>query len=282
MDSSNESMDQKDCDINVIQTQQSTVTTLSKRQQKKIAKREKWLAQKSERRAKEREKRKRKQQEAREKGIKLGPNRKELKMAKMEFSTCRIKVAIDLSLNHLMTDAEMSKTLKQLHRCYYLNRRSSSPLQLYITSVDNAVKQRMTVNAGCLNWDVYYKEENYLDVFGVNNTVYLTSESDNIVDNLEESKTYIIGGLVDHNRHKGICHKLAMEKGSSHARLPLDKYLIMKTRNVLTIDQVFEILLRVAEGLTWQESFLKVLPKRKGAIIKEAPNSDLEKSKEND
>lgn len=282
MECSNEEKCQNNCVEDDLQNQSNKLIPLSKRQQKKRAKRERWLAQKNERRAKEKEKRKRKQQEAREKGIKLGPNRKELKMTKMEFSACQIQVAIDMSLNHLMTDAEMSKTLKQLHRCYYLNRRASSPLQFYITSVDSALKQRMSVNAGCLNWDVYYKEENYLDVFGVDNIVYLTSESDNVLDTLEESKTYIIGGLVDHNRHKGICHKLALEKGSSHARLPIDKFLIMKTRNVLTIDQVFEIILRITEGLSWQEALIKVLPKRKGAAVKKTDNTDVENFKENE
>ncbi len=71
--------------------------------------------------------------------------------------------------------------------------------------------------------------------------VYLTSESDNVVTSLDPGTNYVIGGLVDHNRHKGLCHRLAVEKGVRHARLPLEENVAMRTRRVLTIDHVFEV-----------------------------------------
>ncbi|EGD74642.1 hypothetical protein PTSG_06007 [Salpingoeca rosetta] len=57
----------------------------------------------------------------------------------------------------------------------------------------------------------------------VSKIVYLTSESDNIIEDLEEDHVYIIGGLVDHNSCKGLTHRLAQEKGIAHGRLPIDE-----------------------------------------------------------
>ena len=65
---------------------------------------------------------------------------------------------------------------------------------------------------------------------------------------------------------KGLCHKLAKEAGVSHAQLPLDSFVQMKTRKVLTIDQVFSIIGEVASnGKTWPDAIMKILPSRKDA-----------------
>lgn len=47
-----------------------------------------------------------------------------------------------------------------------------------------------------------FHEKNYLDVFPKEKIYYLTSESDNIIENFEEDTYYIIGGIVDHNQYK--------------------------------------------------------------------------------
>ena len=73
--------------------------------------------------------------------------------------------------------------------------------------------------------------------------------------------------MVDHNLHKGISHKLAVDNSIPTARLPIDKFMDMKTRKVLTIDHVFRILGSLSEGKTWQEALIGVMPPRKGAVV---------------
>jgi tRNA (guanine9-N1)-methyltransferase len=98
--------------------------------------------------------------------------------------------------------------------------------------------------------------------------VYLSAESENVLTHLKPNGTYIIGGLVDKNRHKGICHRRAVERGIKTAKLPIKEYLEMRDRQVLVTNHVHEILLKWIECGDWGQAFMDVMPKRKGGKLK--------------
>ncbi|KAJ5046486.1 uncharacterized protein L3040_003729 [Drepanopeziza brunnea f. sp. 'multigermtubi'] len=98
--------------------------------------------------------------------------------------------------------------------------------------------------------------------------VYLTSDSPNTLRVLSPYTTYIIGGIVDKNRHKGLCYKRACERGIPTARLPIGEFMTMQSRTVLTVNHVMEIMLKWLETGDWGEAFLKVIPKRKEAKLR--------------
>jgi tRNA (guanine9-N1)-methyltransferase len=106
--------------------------------------------------------------------------------------------------------------------------------------------------------------------------VYLSSESDNVLTHLKPNSTYIIGGLVDKNRHKGICHRRAVERGIKTAKLPIGQYLEMKSRQVLVTNHVLEIMLKWMEFGDWGKAFMAVMPERKGAKLKGDAEGDAE------
>ncbi|KAK5203873.1 tRNA (guanine(9)-N(1))-methyltransferase [Exophiala xenobiotica] len=114
--------------------------------------------------------------------------------------------------------------------------------------------------------------------------VYLTSDSSDTLTELSPYSTYIVGGLVDKNRHKGICYKIAQEKGIKTARLPIGDYMDMQSRKVLTTNHVVEIMIRWLECGDWGEAFMKVIPKRKGGKLRgeSKPNADGSDGEEND
>ncbi|ESZ90349.1 hypothetical protein SBOR_9268 [Sclerotinia borealis F-4128] len=98
--------------------------------------------------------------------------------------------------------------------------------------------------------------------------IYLTSDSEHTLSTLTPNTTYIIGGIVDKNRHKGLCYRRACEAGIPTAKLPIGEYLTMQSRTVLTVNHVMEIMIRWLETGDWGEAFLKVIPKRKEAKLK--------------
>ena len=50
--------------------------------------------------------------------------------------------------------------------------------------------------------DITIKTEHYSKVVANEDLVYLTSDSPNVLEELDDKNAYVIGGLVDHNHHK--------------------------------------------------------------------------------
>ncbi|KAL5594324.1 hypothetical protein BROUX41_001266 [Berkeleyomyces rouxiae] len=98
--------------------------------------------------------------------------------------------------------------------------------------------------------------------------VYLSSDSPYVIERLEPGTSYVIGGIVDKNREKGLCYKIARERKVRTAKLPIGEYMVMQSRQVLTTNQVVEIMLKWLELGDWGQAFLSVIPKRKGGRLK--------------
>lgn len=259
-------------------------STMSKRQRKRLQKRQFFVEHRKIKRKEKRERKKaqkRKLQEEKEtedgkEGVSsasdnLTNNKEKLSCEKKKkFRSMNsehassLRVAIDLSFDDLMTDRDIHKLLKQIQRTYSTNRRADRPIQLYLTSFGGRSKTILDeIHCKYTSWDVHIKEESYGDVFSQEDVVYLTSDSPNVLSEVDESKAYIIGGLVDHNHHKGLCYRLAVERGIAHARLPISECVKLKSRTVITVNHVFEIMLLYSQTKDWKESLVQVLPARK-------------------
>lgn len=54
-----------------------------------------------------------------------------------------------------------------------------------------------------VNWkQVVFDTRSYLECLNKEDLIYLTADATNTLDVLDEDKVYIIGGIVDKNRHK--------------------------------------------------------------------------------
>jgi tRNA (guanine9-N1)-methyltransferase len=261
-----------------VETQQPT---MSRNQQKKLARLERAMSMRAEKRKQEREKRK--QNRKNNKAVKDGQDgqkieiyRKALKQNTMAISTNKLRIVIDCSFESLMNESDVRHLCKQLSYCYANNRRMTQCNQLYFTSMGGQTEDLLN-KSGLANWDVHKRAQIYNEVFAnepKENICYLTSDSPNELEDFDENKVYIIGGLVDHNHHKSLCYKLALEKKIMHYRLPINKFMSMRTRPVLTVNHVFEIICRYVECRDWKQAFVNTLPKRKGAEAKDESESD--------
>lgn len=245
---------------------------LSKKQKKKLIKLQKLQEMKKNLREKERAKRKLKKVQAKELGIKYdGPSRKQLKLNKANIESASFQIAIDLSFDEFMAEKDLSSLCSQLLRIYTANRRAKKPIPIHFTGLKEGTRMydQLEKNEGWKNWDVIPHSELHSEIFDKDKIVYLTSESENVLDKFEDGHYYVIGGIVDHNSQKGLTLDLAEKQGIKTARLPLSEYVSITSRSVLTVNQCFEILLGVSEGKSWKEILMQVLPQRKMPKLKE-------------
>lgn len=111
--------------------------------------------------------------------------------------------------------------------CYAANGKSSSPSHLWLTSCRGDMETQLLKIPGYENWIIEKEKESYIEILKdqKDNLVYLTPDSENILDDIDPKKLYILGGLVDRTRQKGVTIKKARSQRIQTAKLPLREYL---------------------------------------------------------
>jgi tRNA (guanine9-N1)-methyltransferase len=121
--------------------------------------------------------------------------------------------------------------------CYAANSRSTNPAHLWLTGCTGVMEARLQKIPGFNNWVIEKEARPYIEALKnqKENLVYLTADSNNVLEELDLKSIYIIGGLVDRNRFKGITMDKAKEQGIKSAKLPIGNYLKMSSSQVYDI-----------------------------------------------
>lgn len=223
-----------------------------------------------------------------------------------------VTIVLDCGFEEYMIEQEQKSLAAQVIRCYSDNHKAPFRAHLVISSFGGHLKERYddVLSGNHTNWKgVRFLEDDFVeaakqakgwmdgkldgrlagafanktdaestsrdDLVEAGEVVYLTSDSPDTLTELKPYSTYIIGGIVDRNRHKGICYKRAMDRGLKTAKLPIGDYMQMASRFVLTTNHVSEIMVRWLELGDWGEAFVRVVPKRKGAILRSDNVKDI-------
>ena len=219
-----------------------------------------------------------------------------------------ITFVFDCSFDELMSEKERISLASQLTRCYSDNYRAPFKAHMVVSSFNGQLRERFEglLANNHLSWrGVRFLDGDFIEAAeqakdclagkeggkidgalgrhrkshedgrssphgesGPGEVIYLTSDSPDTLTELKPYGTYIIGGLVDKNRHKGICYKRAMDRNIKTAKLPIGDYMQMASRFVLATNHVNEIMLRWLELGDWGEAFVRVVPKRKGGTLR--------------
>ena len=272
-----------------------TQNPLSKNQQKKLIRNQKWQAAKL---LKKEIKKKRKNSDISTDTNDVKPQlseeeiarKRERKMREQEeyIALCRRNygIVIDCAWEDEHTDSTLISLVQQLAFCYGINKRSPTPSLIYVTGLGPRTQAQLSKN-NAFNWTgVLFTEKEYMDMQELvspaitspqdglplpapqaasppKELVYLTSDASETIDTLDANCTYIIGGIVDRNRLKGVTYSKAHQQGIRTAKLPIREHCQMKATHVLTINHVFDILKGFDAHHSWAEAIEKVIPSRK-------------------
>lgn len=214
----------------------------------------------------------------------------------------KIRIVIDCGYDDYMNEKEVVSLSSQITRAYSTNRTTvknyydeeierhhnkeeskeydiAPAARLIISGLDKRLKTRFDkVLPDYANWDPecakltedtlesvlngFNEEDNVQDY---SNVVYLSADTEDKLEELKAGETYVIGGIVDKGRHKNLCKGTAekLGKGIRILRLPIDEYIKLSGRKVLTTAHVVELLLKWCEYRDWKKAFEEVLPPRK-------------------
>ncbi|KAI5960075.1 TRM10 [Candida pseudojiufengensis] len=255
---------------------------MSRREWKKIQKQQKWEETKDQYREVMRAKKKLQRDRKRDR-IKNDDEYKNsiLKKPKTQIAT-DVKFIIDCEFDDLMNIKEITSMSRQIQTSYSIMRHSPYKLPIQITSFNKRLQERFETSLQeYKNWQgIEFTSTNLEELITEENKdqfVYLTADTDDDLMELTSDHTYIIGGIVDKNRHKRLCYDKAKKLGLKCGRLPIGKYIKLYSRDVLVTSHVYEICCKWFEFKDWGDAFNKVLPPRKVAS-----NGDVSESKESE
>jgi len=204
------------------------------------------------------------------------------------------KICIDCAYNSSMTGKELTSVARQLGRCYSSNRRSLKPVHLILTSWSPESPldvQCRRVNSGFEKFNLTFDEKKSVyESYPIERLIYLSPNAENDLDETimnESENILVIGGLVDECVKKNLTYRTCEDKNIKCYRLPIQKYMAHSTHGgsfnqILSINQVFDILLTYLSTKNWAVAFEKHIPSRKGWVVRKTNNSNQEGEEEND
>jgi tRNA (guanine9-N1)-methyltransferase len=211
-------------------------------------------------------------------------SRKERKESgKAEFSKLCLQnftVIIDLNWEELHTEKALKSLKQQVMYCYGFNKRHTLPAFIHLTGLGPLLNEQLVAQNHADNWlGMKLTQSEYInltDNYSLDydddvraglkkQLVYLTSDAEETIDVLDKNCAYIIGGVVDRNRLKGITYRKATAQGVRTVKLPIKENYALSATHILTVNHVFEILLNYGSVGGWRKAMEAVLPQRKHA-----------------
>ncbi|GMT32282.1 hypothetical protein PFISCL1PPCAC_23579, partial [Pristionchus fissidentatus] len=189
------------------------------------------------------------------------------------------RLVIDCRFLPLLSPRGANLTAKQIQFLAIENRERSVPWPLTLASFDEnneTLKRLKERNLSVLSASPDAKPDvsakNLKDLFPPADCVYLSPDGEEEMEEVEDDKVYVIGGIVDRVAEHGISKKASKDAadgdGIKSVRLPIDRYVKWQSgARFLTLTAVMGILQEVHERggkgeKAWEEAMKRYIPAR--------------------
>ena len=249
---------------------------LSKNKQKKADRYRNEVEKKKSRRKQEQEKQRERFKQYRQSG---GLSKEDLKIVQRERLTraqeSGVRVCVDFQFEADMTEKELNHFANQAKRVYGSNKSAENPFNLYFINLSKSSKTYQLCcekNDGFESYLLHSEEEGIEDLFDLDTVVYLSPDSETTLETIDPDTVYVIGGLVDDSVKKNTSTQYSQSVGVKTARLPITDYMKRSEsgsfKQILTINQVFDVLLDFHSTGDWSSALGKNIPSKTGFTLK--------------
>lgn len=170
--------------------------------------------------------------------------REEEKKEFLERTDRCYSVVIDCNFESAHNDKSLQSLGNQVSFCHSVNKKCTHPSRLYVSGVGQKLMDRFLLTQ-YTNWtgvSVHNEEFTEIEALKSKHLVYLTADSENCIEELDPGAAYIIGGIVDRNRLKGVTLEKANTLQISHARLPIKENVKLNSSQVFSKLRVYIVL----------------------------------------
>ena len=189
-------------------------------------------------------------------------------------------IVFDMAFWSTMNNTGKKSTIAQLKFSHSALKKALFTFKPVFTSFDESDPLLAGLKAyeGFAAYPPEYHTQPFEDVFASrkSDVVYLSADSNNVLETIPSGQILVIGSFVDHNSQKGATENAATEKNIRTARLPISETLrdIGNLCKVLTINHVTDCLVAYRATDSWERAF-EALPTRRRT--EPAPSTDTNK-----
>lgn len=181
------------------------------------------------------------------------------------------RLIVDMDFQGMMKDSERKSLCSQIAFLYARNKQAAAPFRIELCGLHDAERHQLEKSGldSWKQWGLTHSKQPFDLKRNASTMIYLTADAEEELTTLDPTKTYIIGGIVDRNRYKGVTLEKAKNLGIICRKFPIKNYLLTQDpskqfcpKQVLTVNHVAGILIDFQATQDWCFAFSRNLPRR--------------------